>query len=1146
MKGLLALFVLSAFPALASVQSALSANVLPSSANLSSYSITLAELKAADVACEEGWAAVDSAAALAARGRELRAGLIAAVGGFPETRCALNAQTVATVQRDGYKVEKVLFESWPGVHVTANFFLPDNPSFAAPYPAVILPCGHSTNGKGSDAYQRGCVLAAKVGLACLIYDPFDQGERYQTSRRNSCADHNRVGALAALLGGSMARFRIWDGMRAIDYLESRSDVDSSRIGCMGNSGGGTMTSLLMSVEPRLKAACPSCYISTFRAVVESIGPQDAEQNVFGQLPLGVNHASFAFLQAPMPVRFMFCRGDMFPFSGSQVTWNVVSNTAERCGLAGRYAMTDADGEHGWKESTRVSSVEWLRRWLCDEPSAITHDVAGYRALDAGFNLNSVDTALSGTAHEVCSGGSVLNLPGERTVYDLMRDELADAIAAQGRSIPPERVRAVAGIAEPETAGVVGAVVSRGAESGCELVRESFTWPNGFAVPAVTFTPPEASGAPVLIVGNGARKDRAALAETWIAQGRSVTVADVIGTGEVGGMKHSFYSTDVPEEEVAVMLYLLGRSLVGEQAGEILAIARELKARTGLAPEIVAKGRVCIAAVHARAARRDLVAQVTQVSPPPSWTESVSQGASIPFATVVNGALKHYDWTSLLDRVAKDVGTLSISVRAGVDWRSADVSTTVSELSLPCSDSAQLTVTACGADGREVARAVFPVVENGVYSLSVEGLTAGALYTFRAVLAVEDAAAAGGENVIAETAVAEAIGRRQNGWIDEDIATLRGASAGRWTYDAADVFEAALGGEPAIGITAQNGEVAFSPSNVVGSSYVVNQRVCFAGPVGTYLDPAVASAKAAVALVPWKGGTCRFALLDNGAWHINTEVVAELDATYDIRIQIDPARRGVAYEWAREDGSPVLLHSGTYRDDGALPPRQLAYRGSGRVRSIDGEVYNANLAAVGDEEYDSVSNALEHAQGRAVRLLHDATYAPDPNGEFRIDAAGYTLVLTGGDYGAFAGWAKRHPEVLDGSRSVSAKSARVSSALDLDGLVPDETLDALRQSGVRITRAAFAGGVVEITLKVDDLPVGEAAQMEHVKRIFGIIGSQGGDAPFLADEVVQVSEPVRDEDGTVRFRVRPAVSPAPKRFFFRGKIDLTAGNTISYP
>lgn len=190
------------------------------------------------------------------------------------------------------------------------------------------------------------------------------------------------------------------------------------------------------------------------------------------------------------------------------------------------------------------------------------------------------------------------------------------------------------------------------------------------------------------------------------------------------------------------------------------------------------------------------------------------------------------------------------------------------------------------------------------------------------------------------------------------------------------------------------------------------------------------------------------------------------------------------------------------------------------------------------EYDSVSNALEHAAGRAVTLLHDATYAPDPDSEFRIDAAGYTLVLTGGDYGAFAGWAKRHPEALDGSRSVSAKSARVSSALDLDGLVPDETLDSLREYGVRITHAAFAGGVVEITLKVDDLPVGEAAEMEYVKRIFGIIGSQGGEAPFLADEVVQVSEPVRAEDGTVRFRVRPAASPAPKKFFFRGKIDLT--------
>lgn len=1132
-----ALTLLAAAPVSASVQSAVSVKVLPDSANMSSYAVTLAELSAADAACDEAWSEVTSLAALTVRARTLRESMITAVGGFPENRCPLNARTVSTVARDGYKVEKVLFESWTNVHVTANLFLPDAPAFAPPYPAVILPCGHSDNGKGSDAYQRGCVLAAKAGLACLIYDPYDQGERYQTSPKiGSCAGHNRVGALAALLGGGMARFRIWDGMRAVDYLESRSDIDAARISCMGNSGGGTMTSLLMAVEPRLKAACPSCYITTFRAVCESIGPQDAEQNIFGQLAFGVNHASFALLQPPMPVRFMFCHGDMFPFAGSKQSWSVVSNVAARCGIAERYGMTDVDGSHGWKESTRTSSVEWLDRWLNDNPAALKHDLAGYRALDSGFNLNAVDTALSGTAHQVCSGGSVLNLPGERTVYDLLRDELHTAEAGRGARVSPVTVRAVAGIAEPETAGVVPVEVSHATEGDYAIVRERFTWPNGFSVPVVTVTPPDVSGAPVLIVGNGGRSDRADLVQHYLAQGRAVTLADLIGTGEVGGMKHTFYSTDVPEEEVAVMLYLLGRSLIGEQAGEILAVARELKARAGAVPEVVAKGRVCIAALHAYAARHDLVSGVTQVNPPASWTASVSSGESIPFAVVVNGALREYDWASLPDVVESSRATLDLAIRAGLDWRVAEATLTVADLSLPYSESAQLTVTACDAAGNEVGRRESTVTEEGTVSFLFEGLEAGALYTFRATLTTVETGAAGGEALLASRACSEILGRRQDGWIDEDLGTLRGPSAERWHYGASDLYTATADGAPAIGISAGQGAVTFTPDSVSGRSYVIHHHVAFTGPVGTHLDEGVASAKAAVALVPFKGGTCRFALLDNGAWHTNTEVVAAIDATYDVRIIIDPVKRGVAYALVK-DGTPIHLHSGTYRAEGTNPPARFLYRGNGVIRSIDGKVYTGGVAAVNGVTYDSVSDALAHAEGEAVTLLHDASYDPPETGVFRINAAGYTLVLTGGDYGAFTGWAKRHPEVLDGSTVLSGRTARISSALDLDGLVSDETLAALQRAGVHITQAVYRDGTVDITLKVDGLPVGEQAEMAYVRKIFGILGSPEGAGPFNADRVIYAADPVRTVDGAVRFRVHPDGTPAPKAFFFRGNVRL---------
>ena len=427
------------------VRARLAKRTLPDAAKMSSSDAIFAEFEAADKACDEAWRECKTKDEFFARSKRVREDFIKAVGGFPEERCPLNAKTVATVKRDGYIVEKVYFESWPNVHVTANLFIPDDPKYKAPYPAVLVTCGHSNNGKGSDAYQRGCVLAAKAGLACLIYDPYDQGERGQGKHRANVNAHNRAGALAALLGGSMARYRMWDGMRAIDYLESRPEVDASRIGVMGNSGGGTMTSLLMAVDPRLKAACPSCFISTLTANAKNIAPGDAEQNTFAQLAIGANHASFALMQPERPVRFQFCHGDFFPFYGSLSTFKLVKEVASKFGLGERYEMTDVDGPHGWKESTRTSSVEWMRRWLYGDKDAFKHDLDGYRKLDKTFNPKKSDMGVCNGGEIVCPKGKVLNLPGERTIYDLIRDEYAATESARKERVSPETVACLAGI-----------------------------------------------------------------------------------------------------------------------------------------------------------------------------------------------------------------------------------------------------------------------------------------------------------------------------------------------------------------------------------------------------------------------------------------------------------------------------------------------------------------------------------------------------------------------------------------------------------------------------------------------------------------------------------------------------------------------------
>ena len=419
------------------------------------YERLMRELEAADIAADRAWDAVTTSAGLKARREELRGKMVAAVGGFP-ARTPLNPVVTATVPRDGYRVEKVMFESRPHVHVTALAYVPDASRFPAPWPAVLIPCGHSFDGKANAGYQRACAMGAKEGFLMLIYDPFDQGERRMSPDGNPCLGHNRLGAAALRLGLSAAGFRIWDGIRAVDYLQSRDDVRGDRIGLMGNSGGGTMTSFIMALDPRIRAAAPSCYVSSIRAVVDAIGPQDSEQCLYGQLRDGINHASLV-LMADAAVRLQFSTDDFFPLHGAQSTAAVVRRTADRLGLGARYSVTTVPGPHGWKESSRRSSLDWMRQWLMDErPNGRTD--ADYAALDRSFDPARADMGLAADEVNVTPTGRTSDLAGERTFYDI----LVDGLIGEGtpRLVYRDRVLARHGFYSSNGAAEENAVIAQ--------------------------------------------------------------------------------------------------------------------------------------------------------------------------------------------------------------------------------------------------------------------------------------------------------------------------------------------------------------------------------------------------------------------------------------------------------------------------------------------------------------------------------------------------------------------------------------------------------------------------------------------------------------------------------------------------------------
>ncbi len=296
---------------------------------------------------------------IAAYQKSLREQFIQAIGGLPD-RTPLNPKVTGVVARDGYKVEKIIFESQPGCYVTALLFLPDSGRYTPPFPGVIVPCGHAGEAKAYDAYQTMGALLALNGMAALVFDPIDQGERSQDlsalPQITGTSAHTMVGIGSILLGRNTARFEIWDGMRAIDYLHSRPEVDPNRIGCTGNSGGGTQTSYLMALDDRIVAAAPSCYITGFEALLSTIGPQDAEQDIFGQLAFGMDHADYLMMRAPTSILICAATQDFFDIQGTWTSFRYAKRLYTRLGVAERISLLENDATHNYNRTQREGIV----------------------------------------------------------------------------------------------------------------------------------------------------------------------------------------------------------------------------------------------------------------------------------------------------------------------------------------------------------------------------------------------------------------------------------------------------------------------------------------------------------------------------------------------------------------------------------------------------------------------------------------------------------------------------------------------------------------------------------------------------------------------------------------------------------------------
>lgn len=305
--------------------------------------------------------------------KALRERLLNALGGLPRADGPLNAVTRDIIARDGYRIEKIVFTSRPQVYVTGNLYVPDG--LNAPTGAVLFVCGHAAQGKAFPEYQHVCRLLAKAGLIVLVIDSYGLGERYgyvnpKTNNQDvewGCPEHDHAGAQLLMSGYAEARYFVHDAMRAIDYLTTRSEVDAKRIGVTGNSGGGTLTSLLMLLDDRVAAAATGTFISSMEAILRSGAPQDAEQVWPGLLAAGFDHDDILIAMAPKPVLLLTTLYDFFPIAGTHETYASARRFYALYGKEENLSLVSDGTEHSYSQNLAAAAAEFFSAHFLGRP-----------------------------------------------------------------------------------------------------------------------------------------------------------------------------------------------------------------------------------------------------------------------------------------------------------------------------------------------------------------------------------------------------------------------------------------------------------------------------------------------------------------------------------------------------------------------------------------------------------------------------------------------------------------------------------------------------------------------------------------------------------------------------------------------------------
>lgn len=540
--------------------------------------------------------------------------LMKIVGPFPE-KTSLNPRITGTIKKDGYRIDKIVFESMPGFFVTGCLYVPDGIKGRAP--AILNVIGHNQEAFRAPLYQVVNYNLVMKGMIVLAIDPPGQGEHVQyfdpkinfSTIGYTVIEHSYFGNQCFLSGSSAARYFIWDGIRAIDYLLTRKDVDPERIGVTGFSGGGTVTSYISAFDDRVKVSVPCSWATLNRRLLETKGGQDGESIFLHGVAEGITFEDLLEVRAPKPTLMTFVsRDEYLCLQGAREAYSEAKMAYNAFGREDDLEMVEDDSKHWMTPKIRLAIYSFFMKHF---------NIQGDPAEKEADILTQEELTVTPT-------GQISTSFGGDMIFDVNKKEtekLMENLEKSRKNIENHlidvivKAKEISGFIAPAGEMVTPFINGRYQREGYSVGKYAIMGEGEYAIPILLFVPNDnIKKHPALIYlhprGKVTEAKPGGEIEKLVRKGFIVAAADVLGVGETK-------NSAIREPGSGYTAVTIARSVVGIQAGDIIRVVDYLKSCNDVDPEKIGAigiNEMCLPLIHAAAFDQSINTVVLTGSP----------------------------------------------------------------------------------------------------------------------------------------------------------------------------------------------------------------------------------------------------------------------------------------------------------------------------------------------------------------------------------------------------------------------------------------------------------------------------------------------------------------------------------------------------